>query len=370
MTRVDLDYIESFEFVSDEELAILIQESQLVPELQLQDAVIISEDDLEWQAELEFGGPLFDYTDEQWDAELDRAFSEAFTPSKKIERGVAYCENVKCNDYLKGVFLFMHEGDWKCAKCKEPSDHLIAEQGIPEREGQVPFSAVRVEYCYEPASKRYTEIVQLSDEEYTGPSGTYTLQSPLVKTPLRASKMAESLLTILNEGVILDDDLSSAPKSQERILSFDKPADEFRKDLKALENRLRDNSFLQQPSVVSTSIEVELNLEEGGSSGPESNDASRTTNPEPRVLPSGDSGAGTLHVHASDQPGGARPERAEGGLHPVHHLGSRSEDLRRKPSEGRRGRNYRTSASKLCTAAGRYLSSVVRGKGGRSSSGS
>lgn len=362
MTRVDLDYVEDFEFVSDEELAVLIQEAQAVPEIQLtDDDLVFGEEDLQL--------PLFDYTEEQWQEELDRAFEQAFTPSERIERGVAFCENVRCDDYLKGSFLMMHEGKWRCSNCDQYSDHLVPEKGIPEREGQVPFAAVRVEYCYESASKRYTEIVQLSDESYQGPSGVYTLQSPLVKTPKRAAKMAESLLAILNEGVHLDDDLSSAvPRSQERILSFDKPADEFRKDLEALEHRLRDNSLLQQPSVVSTSSVVELNMEEGDPGGPQQDHVGRTTDREPRVLPGRNQGAGSLSVHDRRQPGGVRSERTTSRLHPVQPVGTRVQGVRRAASQGRRGGSDRKAPGKLRTAAGRYLSSLVRGKGRGNSS--
>lgn len=348
MTRVNIPDDVEFGFISDAELDSLIQEAQVVPEIQLEEADIFGEEDLQL--------PLFDYTEEQWQEELDRAFEDAFTPSVRIERGIAYCENVHCEDYLKGCFLFMHEGKWLCSRCNEYSDHLLAERGIPDREGQVPFNAVRVEYCYEPAQKRYTEIVQLTDESYQGPSGTYTLQAPLVKTPKRAAKMAESLLAILNEGVFLDDDLSSVPKSHERILSFDKPADEFRKDLEALEHRLRDNSLLQQPSVVSTPSVVEINMEEGDPGGPQQNHVGRTTDPQPRVPAAGDERRQSLYIHDRRQPGGVRSDRTEGRLHPVQPLGIRSKPVRRTKVQGRRGWSYRKAANELRTAAGRFFS--------------
>lgn len=364
MTRVNLPENVDFEFISDAELSTMIADAIAIPEIQLEEANVISENDLE------YAEPLFDFTEAEWITELDLAFESVFTPTDKFERGVGYCENVECEDYLKSQFLFMHEGkDFKCDKCHQHSTHMVAERGIPEREGMVPFASIRVEYCYEPAKKRFEEIVVITDESYEGPSGIYTILNPLCKTPRRAERIAEAMLTVINEGVFLDEDLSTTPKHLERILSFDKSREEFRKDLKDLEHSLRDNSFLQRTSsVVSTPIEVELNLEEGGSSGPESSDAGRTTNPQPRVLPSGNSRAGTLHVHSGDQSGSARPERSEGGLHPVQHLGRRSEDLRREPSEGRRGGNYWSTASKLCAAARRYLSDVVRNKGGRGSS--
>jgi hypothetical protein len=363
MTRVNLDHVQDFNSLSNEELAAAIQNARVFvddEEIHLGEADIISEDDLE------FAEPLFDFTEAEWIGELDLAFEQASTPANRFERGVGFCENVRCNDYLKGVFLMLHEGDdFECGTCNTRSSHMVAERGIPDREGNIPFTTVKVEYCYEPAQKRFVEFVAITDESYEGPGGTYTILNPLCKTPNRAAKIAESMLTVINAGVSLDDDLfGDVPRTHETILSFDKPTDEFRKDLKDLEHNLRDNSFLQRTtSVVSTPIEVELNLEEGDSSGPESNNAGGTTDPQPRVSPSGDSGTRALHIHPSDQPGGIRPQRSEGGLHPLQPVGTRSASLRRRASEGRRGRSDRAYPSKLRAAARRYLASFLRNTG-------
>jgi hypothetical protein len=368
MTRVNLDHVQDFNSLSNEELAAAIQNARVFvddQEIQLEDSDIISEDDLE------LAEPLFDFTEAEWISELDLAFEQALTPTNRFERGVGFCENVKCDDYLKGVFLMMHEGeDFKCGTCEQRSSHMVAERGIPDREGNIPFTTVKVEYCYEPAQKRFVEFVAITDESYEGPGGTYTILSPLCKTPNRASKIAESMLTIINAGVSLDADLfGDVPRTHETILSFDKPTDEFRKDLKDLEHSLRDNSFLQQSSVFSANSEVELNLEEGDPSGPESNNAGGPTDPQPRVSSSGDSRTGTLYVHPGDQPGGIRPEWSQGGLHPVQPVGTILAQLRRAESQRRRGRHHRSVASKLRSAAGRYLSSLLRGKGRGSSPG-
>lgn len=365
MTRVNLPDDIDFEFVSDAELSSLIHDAQAVPEIQLIAA------DLATEFDIELAEPLFDFTEAEWISELDLAFEQALTPTNRFERGVGFCENVRCNDYLKGVFLMLHEGDdFECGTCNTRSSHMVAERGIPDREGNIPFTTVKVEYCYEPAQKRFTEFVAITDESYPGPGGTYTVLNPLCKTPKRAEKIAESMLTIINEGVSLNGDLfGDVPRTHETTLSFDKPTDEFRKDLKDLEHSLRDNSFLQQPSVFSANSEVELNLEEGDSSGPESNNAGGPTDPQPRVSPSGDSRTGTLYVHPGDQPGGIRPERSQGGLHSVQSVGPGLSKFRQPASEGRRSRHHRSATSKLRAAAGRYLSSLLRGKGRGSPSG-
>jgi len=356
MTRVDLPEDMDFERVSDAELASLIHGATVSPEPELESTDIGPED-------LELAEPLFDYTEAEWISEIDLAFDNAFIPANRFERGVGYCENVSCAGYLKGTFLFMHEGvTFTCSACSTPSTHLVAERGIPDREGLVPFSTVRVEYCYEPSKKRFEEIIILSDESFREPGGTYTVLNPLCRTPKRAAKIAEAMLTVINQGALSDADLIDTPRTFEKTISFDKPIDELRKDLKVLEQNLMDNSFLQQTSsVFSASSEVELNLEEGDSSGPESIDLGGTTDPRPRVSPSGDSGARALHIHSSDQPGGVRPQRSESGLHSLQPVGRSRPKLRRGESQRRRGRGYRSIASKLCSAAGRYLSVILRG---------
>ncbi len=279
MTRVDLPEDMDFERVSDAELASLIHGATVSPEPELESIDIGPED-------LELAEPLFDYTEAEWISEIDLAFDNAFIPANRFERGVGYCENVSCAGYLKGTFLFMHEGvTFTCSACSTPSTHLVAERGIPDREGLVPFSTVRVEYCYEPSKKRFEEIIILSDESFREPGGTYTVLNPLCRTPKRAAKIAEAMLTVINQGALSDADLIDTPRTFEKTISFDKPIDELRKDLKVLEQNLMDNSFLQQTSsVFSASSDVELKLEEGDSSRPDPIALAGTTEPRPKQL--------------------------------------------------------------------------------------
>ena len=167
MTRVNIPDDVDFEFISDAELSAMIADVNDDPEIQVIAADIANEFDIE------FAEPLFDFTEEEWISELDLAFEQALTPTNRFERGVGYCENVSCADYLKGVFLMLHEGeDFECGTCNARSTHMVAERGIPDREGNVPFTTVKVEYCYEPAQKRFVEFVAITDESYKGPGGT------------------------------------------------------------------------------------------------------------------------------------------------------------------------------------------------------
>ncbi len=345
MTRLDLDHVTDFDDVSDDALALLLQEVQETPTIELTEVDVVEDAD-----------PLFELSEEEWIVELDNAFDEISLGVKRIERGVAYCENVECNDYLKGNFLFMHEGEtFTCSTCGGEGDHMLEERGIPEREGNVPFATVRIEYCYEPSSRKYTEIAIVSDEGFQGPCGTYTVQNPLCRTSKRAIKIGEALLSIINEGTIEDGDLGIAPKSHEKVLSFDKPLDDFRQDLEELERRLSNNRFLQgEPNVVSTFSEVEANKEEGDPSGPESQCVGGTSDPEPRVSPGRTSGGGACDLHDRGESSSVGSQRSEDGLHPVLSVGSPREELHREEVEGGRSGCDREAEGEL-RAAGRWL---------------
>jgi len=248
MPRVDLGDVFDFPTISDTELAAGLLDPIGLPEINLTEEDTVNLDI-----------PLLELSEDEWITELDDAFQDIFIPTTVITRGVGYCENDKCSDYGKGSFLFMHEGNtFTCVTCNKTSDHVLSERGIPEREGNIPFATVRIEYAYAPARREYTEIAVLTDEGYNGPSGTYTVQNPLCKTSERAFKIAETHLSIINQtGAFSDDDLSEVPKCHEILLSFDKPIVELRKDLERLERRLSSTPFLQKELVVSDFIEVE-----------------------------------------------------------------------------------------------------------------
>jgi len=147
-----------------------------------------------------------------------------------VSRGVGYCENTRCMDFHKGVFMLNYSVQFYCPVCRSPG-HLVGEQR-DEATDDALYTMVVVNFNYSPAEKRYRSraIVQMHP---TRKGEIYTYSSPLIITEARALKMGESLLAALNSGVGVNDLLKG-----ETVLSFDQPADEFKVALKQLEVRL------------------------------------------------------------------------------------------------------------------------------------
>lgn len=355
MNRVNLEGVLDFESVTDEEMTRLLGESRyaernnIVGDADILDAIILDE-----QID-------FDFTDTEWEEEIDRALDEIQAVSI-MDRGIGFCENEHCPDFEKGVFLFLHEGNYfRCGGCEKSSSHLVPEKGIPEREGKVPFSSVRVEFNYNPITRTYSNIISVTDDGFVGKSGVYTIQNPLCKTEGRAMKLATNLLSVVNERFQLDDsELENAPRVRERILSFDKSLDDFKQELKELEECLTSNPFLQNEPVVSAISEVETSKNEGELSGPKSNNIGGKTDEESRVSSRRENRGSSRHLHPSCEPGSARERRTPGRLPSMLSLGRGSQNPSRVESQGRRTWDYRKSADELRAASRRIFSSFHR----------
>jgi hypothetical protein len=73
----------------------------------------------------------------------------------------------------------------------------------------------------------------VQDVSLWGPTSSYTLRSPLVRTEKRALKVAEAILSNLNrapEGLEADE----IPTSAETVLNLDSPREEFGQKLAQL----------------------------------------------------------------------------------------------------------------------------------------
>lgn len=146
-------------------------------------------------------------------------------------RGVGYCQNPRCEDYGKGVFLLNHGAAFSCPDCRHPG-RVERENGQAQGESRV-FREVRVEYNYDPELDLYRDIAIVQDVSLWGPTSSYTLRSPLVRTEKRALKVAEAILANLNratDGPIGDE----IPTSAETVLNLDSPRDEFLRKLEVL----------------------------------------------------------------------------------------------------------------------------------------
>ena len=156
----------------------------------------------------------------------------------RMKRGVGYCMNKGsgndsegCEDYAKGVFLLNHGDRFSCPRCRIYGV-VVKEKGFADDPDGI-FKEVRVEYNYDPIEVRYREVAIVRDDAIWGPSSTYTLMSPLIKTEKRALKVAESILANLQRysGLLLNDDI---PRTTEIILSWDEDLPEFKRKLKKL----------------------------------------------------------------------------------------------------------------------------------------
>jgi hypothetical protein len=131
----------------------------------------------------------------------------------RMRRGVGYCENSQCEDYVKGVFLLNHGDTFYCPRCRQLGK-IENERGFYTGYSDI-FKEVRVEYNFDPINNLYREIAIVRDESLWGRNNVYTLQSPLIKTEKRALKVAEAILANLNRyrGLMDGDDIPRTPRS-------------------------------------------------------------------------------------------------------------------------------------------------------------
>lgn len=179
----------------------------------------------------------FDFSEE----EIDRVVDSIFVPSR-TERGVGFCQKVLCEEFCKPKLLYHHEGDFFCTLCHQMG-FIVPETGRPNRKPGQLFGEVRLEYCYCPAKKRYQEVAIVRDTDLGDDIGTYTVQNPLINTEKRALQVAEALLALLNDGMILDEDLAHPPHTKEKVLDLDLPLEDVKRWLGEFALQVRDNPF-------------------------------------------------------------------------------------------------------------------------------
>lgn len=160
--------------------------------------------------------------------------------ASRTDRGVGYCQNVKCAQYVHQVFVLGHEVSgyrpFVCRSCGK-TGRIEREWGQVTGEGRV--REVKVNFAFEPSNGLYREMLLLVDDELP-PGATYTFWSPLIRNELRAGKVAEMLLVSLGE--------TGEPDTgfREHILSFDDPLPVFARKAAELGERLANNPFFRR----------------------------------------------------------------------------------------------------------------------------
>jgi len=162
--------------------------------------------------------------------------------TSRYKRAVGYCEDTDCEDYAKGVFLLSHGPIFSCPRCRREGT-VMPETGSYTSVSDI-FKEVRIEYNFDPISRRYRELAIVRDDSLMGTHNVYTLESPLIKTEKRALKVAESLLANLNSSTSLLDLLEGRlPRTSEFVLDIDQDRETFNRQLAILGKRLEESNL-------------------------------------------------------------------------------------------------------------------------------
>lgn len=183
--------------------------------------------------------PTLDITEEDIEIALEEMF---ILENARTERGVGYCDKIDCTEYCNGAFLWQHDGPYICRKCHREG-FIVPETGRAEREPGKFFGEVRIHFAYVPALRTYTQKAIIRDESLGWDAGIYHMQAPTCATDKRAFAIGERLLSVLNEKVYLDADLSVPPAAREHVLDLGKPIEDIKKWLSEFEVRIKANPF-------------------------------------------------------------------------------------------------------------------------------
>lgn len=151
----------------------------------------------------------------------------------RSKRAVGYCQNEVCEDYAKGIFLLNASDTYYCPRCRQLG-RVEKEHSFYTGNTDV-FREVRIEYNYDPINRVYRDIAIVRDDSLYGRCNVYTLQSPLIRTEVRALKVAEQLLSHLNRFSPFSTNCDPWQTSTEIILRFDDPREVFLQKLGKLE---------------------------------------------------------------------------------------------------------------------------------------
>lgn len=148
-----------------------------------------------------------------------------------MRRAVGYCNNLECEDFLKGCFLLNHGEVYNCIRCRQLG-WIEGETVIDENIYNGVYKSVRIEFDYRPLEKKYhqTAIVGIP---FLSAGGCYTLRTPLVKTETRALKIAENIIIHLNSGI-----KDREQMTQPTLINMDLPWPQYQKALEAMAKAL------------------------------------------------------------------------------------------------------------------------------------
>ena len=142
-------------------------------------------------------------------------------------RGVGYCYNNQCDEFMKGVFLLNYGTMFYCPGCRQNGE-IAGEQRLDYPTDEGLYTKVEIHYNYQPDRREYVEraIVQINGMPTFG---VFIMKSPLIKTERRALKVAETILCALNAG------RDKNNLTQEVTYTMDCSLADFKTQMKSLE---------------------------------------------------------------------------------------------------------------------------------------
>lgn len=156
-----------------------------------------------------------------------------------MKRGVGYCTNLDCSEYVKGVFLINHGETFFCPACRQ--DGFVEPEKARSVRGKWNiYSQVQIRYNFDAMVRDYAEIAIVTDENLPPGCSTLVINSPLVKTERRAMKLAESFLSNAALNGLGPDGM---PASTERVLDLSWSKDRWELELLQLQATLEESPF-------------------------------------------------------------------------------------------------------------------------------
>lgn len=147
---------------------------------------------------------------------------------RRTRRGVGYCIQEKCDDVHNGVFLLNQGQEFFCPCCRA-AGLVKEEQGRGAGNSEF-WKEVRVYWRYDAKQRRYRCTSIIKDEAILGEHNVYHYWSPMIGTEKRAMAIAEKMLANLQVHSTVEE--GEIPDQMETMISFDKPMESFRYDLR------------------------------------------------------------------------------------------------------------------------------------------
>ena len=117
-----------------------------------------------------------------------------------VKRGAAFCRETNCSEYGELYLIDPFVPDYVCPRCGIPGQ-VEPEYGAGcGRPGQ-PFSEVRVYFSFSGTDRTYGQVAIAHEGTVFRSEAVYHLYSPVIRSPERAQRTAESILARLNHEV-------------------------------------------------------------------------------------------------------------------------------------------------------------------------